>query len=147
MALVLIEGYVHVCLQASHLDAQSVPSYIFKNLKVLVLERVTVDSAALADMLSHCHQLEELQLLRTCLLGPSQPLSVLSKLPSLSLTLDVAEPTSKPATTAPQPLACLQDLGPCLVLLDIDQGQQRVAEQSAEVCHCIPTSPTAPDCF
>jgi hypothetical protein len=105
-----------VRLQGFHLTAQSIPPAIFTNLKVLILEQVTVNNGVLAEMLSHCSQLEELQLLRTCLLGPSQPLSVLSKLSSLSLTLDVQE-TILPKDQ--QPLAFLQHLGACLTSLDV----------------------------
>jgi hypothetical protein len=103
-------------LQGFHLLVQPVPPPILQSLKVLVLKRVTVDAQALAAILSDCHQLEELQLVKTCLEGSSQPLAVLSNLPLVSLTLDVEETS---LLESQQQLAVLQHLSPSLTTLDL----------------------------
>jgi hypothetical protein len=113
-----MKNMIHACcMQGFRLTSRPVPPSICQNLKVLVVEQVTADSGVLAELLSHCHQLEELQLLRTRVEGSCLQLSVLSKLPSLSLTLNIEE-ASLPEDQ--QPLAFLQHLGPCLTALDVE---------------------------
>jgi hypothetical protein len=135
---VLIEGYMHMCFQGFHLHAQSVPPAIFNNIKVLTLKCVTVDSGVLSNMLSHCHQLGELQLLRTLVEGTSLQLPVLSKLPSLSMILDLVHEPTPSSATARQRLACLQDLGSCLTSLIV---ATRDVIATGEGFHTLGTNP------
>jgi hypothetical protein len=101
-------------------------------LKTLVLVRATVQSTVLADILSQCPQLENLQLWQTVLQGSSEPLAApLSKLPSLSLTCDVEEedlPTGIPR------LAFLQHLGSCLTSLVVQTQDDQQLDTQVLAC-------------
>jgi hypothetical protein len=96
------------------------------NLKYLVLQTVTVAAGDLADTLSQCQHLEELELLRARLLGPTQPLSVLSKRPSLTLVLDVQEEDLPEGTPG---LSFLEQLGGCLTSLDVSTGENELLDE------------------
>jgi hypothetical protein len=101
-----------------HPSINSAP--LVSNLNCLVLEHVSVYPKGLALMLSHCHQLEDLKLLRTELIGSSQPLSVLSQLPSLALELDVQE---ERLPEGERRLGFLEHLGSCLTSLEVHTGE------------------------
>jgi hypothetical protein len=122
-------------LQGYHLLAQSVPPPILHSLKVLVLKRVAVTTQVLADILSDCHQLEELQLVKTCLTGSSRPLAVLSNLALASLTLDI-KVTSLPQ--GQQRLAFLQHLNPSLTTLDLHMSAALCSPQNSTDRHELP---------
>jgi hypothetical protein len=94
------------------------PAAFFSNLKALWLQHVAIDGATLAGMLSQCPQLEDLQMYRTFIRGPTEQLSVLSNLATLSLVLDIEEDIPHGA----QPLKFLQYLGGCLTSLCVYTG-------------------------
>jgi hypothetical protein len=73
-------------------------------------------------MLGQCTQLQELHITRTLLTGFSEPLKILSKFPSLSLTLDLEEKDLPEGT--PQ-LAFLQHLGSSLTSLSLRMGDDQ----------------------
>jgi hypothetical protein len=120
------------------LDAQWA-QFCFPRIKVLRFKHVTAEPAALAQILGHCDQLRELHITRSSLEGSSEPLKVLSKFPSLSLTLDLEEKDLPEGTPA---LAFLQHLGSNLTSLSLRTGDDQDSNAAVlgmllKTLHCL----------